>query len=63
MDYLYEKYLIPVLIALFFIMIFPCSFNLNLKFLVNAKELENSNRDEWNKFNDLWEIFIPSITR
>ena len=41
-----KKYLIPVFIALFLIRIFPCSFNLNLKFLLYFNKLENSNKEE-----------------
>ena len=44
-------------------MIFPCSFNLNLKFLVYFVKIENSNKLEC-KANNEWLVkFIPSITR
>ena len=47
MDYFYEKNLIPVFIASFFLYkSLPCSFNLNLKFLLYFKEFENSNKEE-----------------
>ena len=63
MDYLYAKYLIPVFIALFLIKILPCSFNLNLKFLLYVKKEENSNKDELNELSDLCDKFIPSIIK
>lgn len=63
MDYLYAKYLIPVFIALFLIKIFPCSFNLYLKFFVYFNKVENSNIDEKNVLIDLCDKLIPSITK
>ena len=37
-----------VWIALCLIIIFPCSFNLNLKFLVYFDKFENSSKEVWN---------------
>ena len=53
----------PVFIALFLIITLPCSFNLNLKFLVYLVKIEYSNKLEF-KLNNEWSVkFIPSITR
>ena len=53
----------PLLIALFFIIILPCSSNLYLKFFVNVVKLENSNNDEKNEFMKLLFTLMPSITK